>query len=175
MCELISACEFLASNTRMAEAPARSTGQCGTGNGGSTFPADPRPAFVERNPRFDFGAPVLLPSVQGRLLAGIPPFPARRCCRGTGAHRHPPAVFRGRVVFRSKADCTGSEVHPAHAATRRHRGHCRLRLRLLGHHRLGGDEQAGHRCCILQRCRTTLVGSRIPALIMSVNSPFCAS
>ena len=31
--------------------------------------ADPRPAFVRRNPpRFDFGAPVLLPSVQGRLL-----------------------------------------------------------------------------------------------------------
>ena len=44
----------------------------------------------------------------------------------------------------------GSEVHVAHAAHAATRGHRGFLLRPLGHHRLGGDQQARNRCRILQ-------------------------
>ena len=45
----------------------------------------------------------------------------------------------------------GLEVHPAHAAARRHRRHRRLRFGLLGYHRLGRDQETGDRRRVLQR------------------------
>src|SRR6185437_3239915 len=59
--------------------------------------------------------------------------------KATTARRHWPPPHR-----------SGSEVHIAHAAATW--GHRRaLLLWLLGHHRLGGHEQAGNRSSVLQR------------------------
>ena len=69
-----------------------------------------------------------------------------------------------------------SEVHAAHAAAPSGIAGARaLLLRHFGDHRLGGDEQARDRGRVLQRLRTTLVGSMMPFLTMSTYSPFWAS
>ena len=39
-------------------------------------------------------------------------------------------------------------IHVAHSSARRHGGS--LRLWFLGDHGFGGDEQASHRCCVLE-------------------------
>src|SRR5205085_1457602 len=89
----------------------------------------------------------------------------------------PAAVSRGRVVCRAEADGLGLEkVHPAHAATRGHRRHCWLRLRLLRQHRLDGNEQAAQSMRHpAARAARPWWDRGFPPLITSVNSLFGAS
>src|ERR1051325_8583471 len=67
--------------------------------------------------------------------------------------KHPPAEAADGCSFR-RAIGSCLEVHAAHTAhtaTGWHRRHVGFRLRLLRHHRLGGNEQAGDRSRVLQR------------------------